>query len=160
MHQFFQSTPLTFTLLNKQRKTQNTLEKGYKFLLENACHDDYCRLIWTINSCRGECFKSLRKNERPHNVNSCDKCSCTAGGNGYCNHRFTLYVFEFTEFPRTGMCTTQNSSTNQGPRVRTLIHIMHTRHIMSSVCITGRNARGNGGFKVSLVCSQATYCPK
>ena len=33
------------------------------------------------------------------------------------------YVFEFTEFPRTGMCTTQNSSTNQGPRVRTLIHI-------------------------------------
>ena len=34
------------------------------------------------------------------------------------------YVFEFTEFPRTGMCTTQNSSTNQGPWVRTLIHIM------------------------------------
>ena len=25
-------------------------------------------------------------------------------------------VFEFTEFPRTGMCTTPNSSTNQGPR--------------------------------------------
>ena len=24
----------------------------------------------------------------------------------------TVYVFEFTEFPRTGMCTTQNSSTN------------------------------------------------
>ena len=92
MHQFFQSTPLTFTLLNKQRKTQNTLEKGYKFLLENACHDDYCRLIWTINSCRGECFKSPRKNEKPHNVNSCDKCSCTAGGNGNCNHMFTLYI--------------------------------------------------------------------
>ena len=36
-----------------------------------------------------------------------------------------FYVFELTEFPRTGMCTTQNSSTNQGPRVRTLIHIMH-----------------------------------
>ena len=52
------------------------------------------------------------------------------------------YVFELTEFPRTGMCTTQNSSTNQGPRVRTLIHIMHTRHIMSSVLITGRNAQG------------------
>ena len=51
-------------------------------------------------------------------------------------------VFELTEFPRTGMCTTQNSSTNQGPRVRTLIHIMHTRHIMSSVLITGRNAQG------------------
>ena len=30
------------------------------------------------------------------------------------------YVFELTEFPRTGMCTTQNCSTNQGPRVRTL----------------------------------------
>ena len=56
-------------------------------------------------------------------------------------------VFELTEFPRTGMCTTQNSSTNQGPRVCTLIHIMHTRHIMSSVLITGRN----GGFKVSLL---------
>ena len=65
-------------------------------------------------------------------------------------------VFELTEFPRTGMCTTQNSSTNQGPRVRILIHIMHTRHIMSSILITGRNE----GFKVSLVCSQATYCPK
>ena len=52
------------------------------------------------------------------------------------------YVFEFTEFPRTGMCTTQNSSTNQGPRVRTLIHMMHTRHIMSSILITGRNAQG------------------
>ena len=50
-------------------------------------------------------------------------------------------VFELTEFPRTGMCTTQNSSTNQGPRVRTLIHIMHTRHIMS-ILITGRNAQG------------------
>ena len=31
---------------------------------------------------------SLRKNERPHNVNSCNKCSCTAGGNGYCNYMF------------------------------------------------------------------------
>ena len=49
------------------------LEKGYKFLFENDCHDDYCGLIWTINSCREECFKSLRKNERPHSVNSCDK---------------------------------------------------------------------------------------
>ena len=92
MHQFFQSTLLTFTLLKKQRKkSKSTIEKGYKFLFENYCHEDYCRLIWTINSCRGECFKSLRKNERPHNVNSCDKCSCTAGGNGYCNHMFTLY---------------------------------------------------------------------
>ena len=27
------------------------------------------------------------------------------------------YVFELTEFPRTGMCTTQNCSTNQGPTV-------------------------------------------
>ena len=55
---------------------------------------------------------------------------------------YFYYVFEFTEFPRTGMCTTQNSSTNQGPRVRTLIHIMHSRHIMSSILITGRNAQG------------------
>ena len=54
----------------------------------------------------------------------------------------TVYVFEFTEFPRTGMFTSQNNSTNQGPRVRTLIHIMHTRHIMSSIPITGRNAQG------------------
>ena len=51
-------------------------------------------------------------------------------------------VFELTEFPRTGMCTTQNSSTNQGPRVRTLIHIMHTGRIMLSILITGRNAQG------------------
>ena len=27
------------------------------------------------------------------------------------------YVFEFTEFPRTGMCTTPKSSTYQGPWV-------------------------------------------
>ena len=26
-----------------------------------------------------------------HNVNSCDKCYCTAGGNGYCNHMFLLH---------------------------------------------------------------------
>ena len=83
MHQFFQSTLLTFTLLNKQRKKIK--------LFGNDCHDDYCRLIWTKNSCRGEDVKSLRKNERSHNVNSCDKCSCTAGGNGYCNHKFILY---------------------------------------------------------------------
>ena len=105
MHQFFQSTLLAFTLLNKRRKNlKTTLKKGCKFLFENYCHDYYCRLIWAINSCRGECFKSLRKNERLQNVNSCDKCSCTAGGNGYCNHMFILYVFELTEFPRTGMC--------------------------------------------------------
>ena len=73
------------------KKSKSTLEKGYKFVFENYCHDDYCRIIWTINSCRGECFKLLRKNERPHNFNSCDKCSCTAGGNGYCNHKFLLY---------------------------------------------------------------------
>ena len=43
-------------------------------------------------------------------------------------------MFEFTaEFPRTGMCTTQKSSTNQGPRVRILIHIMHTGHIMTLI---------------------------
>ena len=70
------------------KKSKNTLEKGYKILFENACHDDYCRLIWAINSYRGECAKSRRKNGRPHHVNSCDKCPCTAGGNGYCNHMF------------------------------------------------------------------------
>ena len=42
---------------------------------------------------------------------------------------YFYYVFEFTEFPRTGMCTTQNSSTNQGPGVRALIHIMHIEGI-------------------------------
>ena len=53
------------------------------------------------------------------------------------------YVFELTEFARrTGMCTTQNSSTNQGPRVWTLIHIMHIRRIMSSIHIIGRNSQG------------------
>ena len=52
------------------------------------------------------------------------------------------YVFEFTEFPRTGMCTTPNSSTNQGPWVQTLIHVMYIRHIMSSILITGINAHG------------------
>ena len=51
-------------------------------------------------------------------------------------------VFEFTEFPRTGMCTTPNSSTNQGPWVRTLIHVMYIRYIMSSILSTGRNAQG------------------
>ena len=35
------------------------------------------------------------------------------------------YVFEFTEFLRTGMCTTPNSSANQGPWVRTLIHVIY-----------------------------------
>ena len=57
------------------------------------------------------------------------------------------YVFEFTEFPRAGMCTTPNSSLNQGPWLRTLIHAMYIRHIMLSILITGRNE----GFKVSLV---------
>ena len=56
------------------------------------------------------------------------------------------YVFEFTEFPRSGMCTTPNSSTNQGPWVRTLIHTMYIRHIMLSICITGRTAHGEMGL--------------
>ena len=51
-------------------------------------------------------------------------------------------VFEFTEFPRAGMCTTPNSSTNQGPWLRTLFHVMYLRHIMSSILFTGRNAQG------------------
>ena len=93
MHELFQSILLTFTLLNKQRKNQNTPSKRDTnfYLKMTVTTIDYCRLIWTINLCRGECFKSLRKNEKPHNVNSCDKCSCTAGGNGYCNHMFLLY---------------------------------------------------------------------
>ena len=45
------------------------------------------------------------------------------------------------------MWTTQNGSTNQAPRVRTLSQIMYIRHIMSSILIIGRNE----GFKVSLV---------
>ena len=52
------------------------------------------------------------------------------------------YVFEFTEFPRAGMCTNPNSSTNQGPWLRTPIHAMYIRHIMLSILITGRNAHG------------------
>ena len=58
-------------------------------------------------------------------------------------------VFEFTEFPRTGMCTAPNSSTNQGPWVRTLIHVMYIRYInpfYREKC-SGRNE----GFKVSLL---------
>ena len=74
------------------------------------------------------------------------------------------YVFELTEFPRTGMCTTLNSlsSTKQGPRVPTLIHIVHARYAYN---VDNANYREkcsgrNEGFQVSLVCSQATYCPK
>ena len=55
---------------------------------------------------------------------------------------FLLYKCEVTEFPKIGRCTTQNSSTNQGPRVQTLIHIMHTGHIRLSILITERNAQG------------------
>ena len=29
---------------------KNNLEKGYKVLVENDCYDNYCRLIWTVNS--------------------------------------------------------------------------------------------------------------
>ena len=52
------------------------------------------------------------------------------------------YVFEFTELSKTGMCTTPNSSANQGPWVRTLIHVMYIRHLMSSILFTWRNAQG------------------
>ena len=137
MHQFLQSTLLTFTytLLNKQRKTQkNTLEKGYKMkmtvraiivgLYGQWIHVEGNALnYWGV-------INALLQQEEMVNVITC---------------LYYIYVFEFTEFPRTGMCTTQNSSTNQGPRVRTLIHIMHTRHIMSSVLITGRNAQEEMG---------------
>ena len=152
MHQFFQSTLLTFTLLNKQRKNpekkQKTIwkpcqkhpRKGIQILFENDCHANYCGFIWTRNSCRGECFKSLRKNERPHNVNSCGKCSSTEGGIVTVITCF-YYVFEFTEFPRTGMCTTQNSRT------------MSIRHIMSSIFITGRNAQGEIRALRCLLCA-------
>ena len=77
MDQFFQRTLLTFKLLNKQRKTAETPSK----------RDTNVYLKMTVTTIIVG-FKSLRK---PHNVNSCDECSCTAGGNGYCNHMFTLY---------------------------------------------------------------------
>ena len=40
--------------------------------------------------------------------------------------------------PRTRMCTTQ------GPRVRTLIHIMHTRHTRNMCIAEPREVRGGG----------------
>ena len=127
----------TYIYIVEQAMKKSKIEKGYKFLFENYCHDDYWRLIWTRNSCRGECFKSLRKNERPHNVNSCDKCSRTAEGNGYCNHMFLLYkCLNSLNSPRTRMCTTQ------GPRVRTLIHIMHTRHTRNTCIAEPREVQG------------------
>ena len=69
-----------------------------------------------------------------------------------------FYVFELTEFPRIGMCRTQNSSTNQGPRVRTLIHIMHWYEPYNVINPYYREkcSGRNEGFKVSLVGSQAT----
>ena len=33
-----------------ERYVKNNLEKGYKFVVENYGYDNYCRLIWTINS--------------------------------------------------------------------------------------------------------------
>ena len=59
------------------------------------------------------------------------------------------FVFEFTEFPRTGMCTTPNSSTNQGPWVRSLIHVMYIRH-MPSILFRGRNEGNRVSFVDSL----------
>ena len=160
MHQFFQSTLLTFTLLNKQRKTKKHPRKGFQFLFENYCHDDYFRLIWTINSCREECFKSLRKSERPHNVNSCDKCSCTAGGNGYCNHMFLSCVlidwipknWNVHNSKQQHKLRTQGTTPNSynAYKVYNVINLYYRKKC------SGRNE----GFKGSLVCSLATYCPK
>ena len=82
-------------------------------------------------------FKSLRKNERPHNVNRCNDDALVQKEKMVTVITCLYYVFEFTEFPRTGMCTTPNSSTNQGPWVRTLIHVMYIRHIMSSSLLQG-----------------------
>ena len=65
------------------------------------------------------------------------------------------YVFEFTELPKTGMCTTPNSSANQGPWVRTLIHVMYIRHMMSSIFITVKNAQGK---MRALRCPLQTPC--
>ena len=83
MHQFFQSILLTFTSLNKlgQKNQKTPSKRDTNFYLKLT--------VTTIIV--GLYGQSLRKNERPHNVNSCDKCSGTAGGNGYCNHMFTLY---------------------------------------------------------------------
>ena len=56
-------------------------------------------------------------------------------------------MFEFTEFPRTVICTTPNSNTKQGPWVQTLIHVMYIRHNVINPYSTGRNE----GFRVALV---------
>ena len=133
MHHFFQSTLLTFTLLNKQwinpeekqkaiwKLCQKHPRKGIQIFIWKWLVTTIIVGWWTINSCRGECFKSGR-------MKGLIMLTIVVNAIVPQEEMVTVitrfyYVFESTEFPRPGMCTTQNSSTNQGPRVRTLIHI-------------------------------------
>ena len=100
---------------------EKPLEKGYKFFYENYCHDVLCKLEENEIHVKGKCFRSQKKNERPHNVTVIllttgdvkrAKCSCPAGANGYCNHTMgLLYLIDHViklkapEFPRIGTCT-------------------------------------------------------
>ena len=69
---------------------EKPLEKGYKFFYENYCHDVCCRFNDNEIHVKGKCFRSQRKNDRPHNVTvtlsvtgnvNNAKCSCAAGAN-------------------------------------------------------------------------------
>ena len=100
---------------------EKPLKKGYKFFYENYCHDVCCRFNDNEIHVKGKCFRSQRKNERPHNVTVTlsvtgnvknAKCSCAAGANGYCNHTMgLLYLIDHViklkapEFPKFGTCT-------------------------------------------------------
>ena len=100
---------------------EKPLEKGYKFFYENYCHDVCCRFNDNEIHVKGKCFRSQRKNDRPHNVTvtlsvtgnvNNAKCSCAAGANGYCNHTLgLLYLIDHViklkapEFPKFGTCT-------------------------------------------------------
>ena len=100
---------------------ESPLEKGYKFFYENYCHGVLCKLKENEIHVKGKCFRSQKKNERPHNstmilLTTRDvkraKCCCPAGASGYCYHTIgLLYLVDHViklkapEFPRTGTWT-------------------------------------------------------
>lgn len=106
------TTPETLTEWMKRCGRKCICEKSYKFFREGYVHDMYAsdrneENMYFIKCC---CYRSLRKNEKPHDTvillkESKEKianaqkahCSCKAGSGGHCSHVFAL-LYQLNDF--------------------------------------------------------------
>ena len=104
-------------------RVEKPVNRGYTLFYDGYVHDVYTCVVNNETFIKCKCFKSLRKNDRPHEVRcslfptglvKSAKCSCVAGSSGFCNHLFALLYeldhavkMKSSHFRRRQTCTEQ-----------------------------------------------------